>query len=126
VAEVTERLRASLEVPGRPVPKGPPRKSARGHWYTPKRTVDFENLIAWHVLSDTRVRFGTKEVKVRIEMWTHTPLRGDTDNYVKSILDGLQKGGLFDNDSQVGPIEVYPLSGWPKDDDHIAIVVEEL
>jgi Holliday junction resolvase RusA-like endonuclease len=65
-------------------------------------------------------------VKVRIEMWTHTPLRGDTDNYVKSILDGLQKGGLFDNDSQVGPIEVYPLSGWPKDDDHIAIVVEEL
>jgi len=90
----------TLEIPGRPVPKGRPRVAAGGHAYTPRRTRDFEELVAWHARGARR-RFGRQPLAVEIELWSQRPLRGDLDNYVKSILDGLERGGLFVNDRQV-------------------------
>lgn len=88
----------TLEIPGRPVPKKRPRLGRRGT-YTPKETRAYEELVAWHARR-ARVRF-SEPVHVSIRLWSEKPLRGDIDNYAKSILDGLQLGEAIENDRQV-------------------------
>lgn len=92
-----------LWVPGKPVPKGRPRMTRRGRVFTPARTLEYEALVADYAASQPQLE-GPVEVHmdlhpdgVRVWAWevehTSSGLRGDLDNYVKSVLDGLQKGG---------------------------------
>ena len=105
-----------LEIPGPPVAKQRARKG-NGGWYTPKPTRDYEEAVAW-VCRAQRERFGDQPVKVSIVLsadgaTVHVSPSdlaisgpGDLDNYAKSILDGMQKGGLFKNDKQVVELQV--------------------
>jgi crossover junction endodeoxyribonuclease RusA len=95
----------------RPKAKERPR-FRRGRVFTPKTTHEFETKVAagWN----KRKRFKDKPVSVSVELGkdyfvvhvqeldvsTSSPLRGDIDNYVKSILDGLN-GVAWDDDIQV-------------------------
>jgi Holliday junction resolvase RusA-like endonuclease len=97
-----------------------PRMSRRGRAYTPKATHDFETKVAtgWN----KRKRFKDKPVSVSVELGkdyflvhvqeldvsTPTALRGDIDNYVKSILDGLN-GIAWDDDIQVRELKAIKL-----------------
>ena len=97
-----------------------PRMSRRGRAYTPKATHEFETRVAtgWN----KRKKFKDKPVSVSIELGkdfftvkvveidTETPsaLRGDIDNYVKSILDGLN-GIAWDDDIQVRELKATKL-----------------
>jgi Holliday junction resolvase RusA-like endonuclease len=97
-----------------------PRMSRRGRAYTPKATHDFETRVAtgWN----KRKRFKDKPVSVSVELGkdyflvhvqeldvsTPTALRGDIDNYVKSILDGLN-GIAWDDDIQVRELKAIKL-----------------
>lgn len=97
-------------VPHKPVPKGRPRMTRRGRVFTPKRTLDAETLVAeaW----GNNPKF-TGEVGIvmllgsdgtLITVFPHEAepqkLRGDIDNYVKTIMDGLN-GKAWDDDKQV-------------------------
>ena len=104
-------MRAELEISGAPVAKGRPRKGRNGQIYTPPRTRAAEAAVAWeaHVAG---VRFAGP-VRVAIDFYGG---RGDVDNLAKLVLDGLQKGELLRNDSQVTKLELakHPADGNPR------------
>lgn len=113
-----------------PIPKGRPRKGRNGSFYTPKSTLDFEDrsrtwwqgprfdgpVAATIVLG----QYGFDVTVTEIVDAGVYKLRGDIDNYVKAILDGLQDKrhartglimpGAFDNDSQVKQLSVTMLT----------------
>jgi Holliday junction resolvase RusA-like endonuclease len=104
----------------KPKAKQRPRMSRRGRAYTPKATHDFENAVAagWN----KRKKFRAAPVSVSVQLGkdcftvtvkeldieTASPLRGDIDNYIKSILDGLN-GVAWDDDSQVRELQATKL-----------------
>jgi Holliday junction resolvase RusA-like endonuclease len=98
--------RVTIDV--RPRPKGRPRFS-RGRAYTPPETVAFERAVgaAW-VASGGPTFDGPVEVELSftkdgIEVCVRelpdakSPLRGDLDNYVKAVLDGLNAVAFGDD-----------------------------
>ena len=100
----------SIFVPVKPVPKGRPRMTRRGRVFTPARTLEAEALVrqAW----GNRPKFdgpvslvlnfandGTLIV-VCPYYGSDSKLRGDIDNYIKTIMDGLN-GAACDDDKQV-------------------------
>ena len=104
-------------VRGRPKPKGRPRMTRRGRVYTPAETLEAEDKYVEAV--DKRKKAFKGPVKVTLtfekdqtyvkiqeapEEWK-TALRGDLDNYIKLALDGIEKSGLIENDSQAVQID---------------------
>lgn len=94
---------------GRPVPKGRPRMTRRGRVFTPKRTLDEEARIAaaWTgpkyagpVRMECRFTPDGLQVTVGPVEGEVPPLRGDLDNYVKLLMDGLN-GIAWEDDKQV-------------------------
>jgi len=97
---------------GRPVPKGRPRMTRRGRVYTPKESILAEKLIAETIGEDAPTFTGpvsvemifnkeSTSVTVRSLEEGATGLRGDLDNYIKLLLDGIQRSPLIENDRQV-------------------------
>ena len=108
------RRGVELTIPHRALAKGRPRMGRNGSVYTPKTTKDYEAKVAqaWrdsgHATFEGNVsvvaEFYGDETRVKIaELNDGDPfLRGDTDNYLKSLLDGLQGEGLaFPDDRTV-------------------------
>lgn len=87
----------TIVIKGQPVTKGRPRWGKGGRPFTPKRTRDYEELVAWHCRA-MRSKV-TGPVHVHIHLVSGTSLRGDPDNYAKAILDGAVKGELIDDDN---------------------------
>jgi len=120
---------------GEPVGKGRPRFTRQGRAYTPKKTRDYELKLA-AAASDKMVELGIDPItspcrvsilcqfdipksysKKRREACTvgkEHPKRGDLDNYVKCILDAIQRNGvMIENDSQVYSITALKRYGDP-------------
>lgn len=103
----------SFTIPGRPQVKERPKFRKSGHSYTPKNTAAAEKLIK--ATYDGPVFTGPIAISIGLtsdETVVHiidaewdSPLRGDIDNYVKLVLDGLQ-GVAFENDQRVVRVEV--------------------
>jgi Holliday junction resolvase RusA-like endonuclease len=99
----------SFAVDLRPQVKERPRMTRRGRVYTPAKTLDYERSVA--ELYDGpmfegpiffSVMFAKEYSLVTIQEATkpQDSLRGDLDNYVKAITDGLQ-GQAYVNDRQI-------------------------
>lgn len=95
-----------IEIPGRPVAKQRARYAVGRKPYTPPRTRAYEDTVAWACKARRLRILPGLPLFVSIELHTTSSLRGDLDNYAKSILDGIQKGGGFANDRQVKRLEV--------------------
>lgn len=106
----------TITIPGAPKVKARPRVLKTGKTYTPAATQAYEKAIAESYAGpsfDGPVRvdvvFEHDRTVVRIIPMTaadKSKLRGDIDNYCKSLLDGLVKGGAF-NDSQIVALRAY-------------------
>lgn len=111
----------TITVLGRPVPKGRPRLGRRGRVFTPEKTLDAESRIrgAWlgaegpifegPVCVD--VTFSEVETVITVTEDTETEsskLRGDIDNYVKTVMDGLNNAA-WNDDKQVHSITAKKL-----------------
>jgi Holliday junction resolvase RusA-like endonuclease len=69
--------------------------------YTPQTTKVYEDCVAL-VARASRARY-TREVGLVVEIMIYTNKKSpaDCDNIAKSVLDGMQKGGMIEDDSQV-------------------------
>lgn len=97
----------------RPIVKGRPRFVKKtGHTYTPKETLEYEKEIAslytgpkfaegpiWVSLTFDEYKTIIKIREMDAET-TFSKLRGDVDNYAKSVLDALN-GVAFADDKQI-------------------------
>lgn len=111
----------TLAIELRAVTKGRP-QFERGRAHTPKRTREFEEQVAWAARTVPPIPRDAR-LSVELSLFSKRKLTGDLDNYAKAILDGLQKGGLFENDGQIDVLQVARLGG-PTDE--ILVTVTEL
>lgn len=110
------------------VGKGRPRFGG-GRVFTPQATVRFERLIGWEAKAVMRGKRPTPHpVAVSIVITRKRPKKtklpapaGDTDNFVKSILDGMN-GIVFVDDRQA--VQIAAKKQWG-DADMITVIVEE-
>lgn len=110
-----------FEILGKPVGKGRPR-FGNGFTYTPKKTVEFENLVrlAWmnehheklegDIAVEIEARFPipksvSKKKRAELDGMPY-PHKPDVDNICKTILDALN-GIAYDDDAQVTYVTVY-------------------
>lgn len=108
-------------IPIRPLAKERPRATRTGHVYTPKRTAQYEAKVAEayegplfpadHTV-EVCLTFSDKGTNIVISAQKNpdwkASLRGDIDNYVKSILDALN-GVAWADDKQITEITVRKL-----------------
>lgn len=104
----------------RPIVKGRPRMTRRGRVFTPATTLEFEQKVADSWIKSkgpiftgpvsVTIELSPEGFMVRVRSITHeeSKLRGDVDNYAKSILDGLN-GVAFQDDKQVHILNVEKL-----------------
>ena len=105
-------MHLELTIPGKPVPKGRPRFSRRtGEAHTPDKTKAYEKHVKLHAWAavhmtppDEQKGWPVKKKQLYCDLWIYIApeQRCDSDNIVKSILDGCE-GVLYRNDSQVLP-----------------------
>lgn len=108
-------LLVALTIPGPPVPKQRARvvmNAGRRQAYTPAATRNAEQRIANRLFA-AYPHLTPTSARLRVVCRFHVKgLRGDTDNFVKLLLDGLQ-GRAFVNDSQVDSIEASVIRSSP-------------
>ena len=121
--------------PIRPQPKQRPRVTSRGT-FTPSRTRDFENAIAWAATAAMKGRPATGEpVRLIVLAEQMDRRQADLDNIVKAVADGLSSqrsskdhagriGPVIRNDAQVVEIRARLVRG--ADRDAVTVLVEEI
>lgn len=105
----TRKKKHTCKIPQKPIAKGRPRLGRRGRVFTPQRTLDAEAAIAaaWDGPKfdgplKVEIEFGYDYMVVHVAKYPEgsSRLRGDVDNYIKTVLDGLN-GVAWEDDKQV-------------------------
>ena len=117
-----------FKIEGVPVPKGRPRFARRGNYvqtYTDKKTMSYEELVAFtakqamgsgklingpvemflYIRLPVPKSYTKKATKDCLEGLVRPTKKSDIDNYVKSLMDGMN-GVVYEDDSQVVDLHV--------------------
>jgi len=116
----------AFTIPGRPMPKARPRLGVRGrtaYIYTPESTRAYEQLVGMCARAATPAPL-QGPVEMRAVIYLHRGRRGDLDNYLKCICDGLNKIAWLD-DGQVVRIEAEIRRCKKADDQRVEIEIRE-
>ncbi len=128
-------------IKGEPKGKCRPRFTKSGHVYTPKETIQYENLVGLSYRNSAKGYKFTSPVRVTVKAY-HKPPKGkpkkvvedmlnghilptkkpDADNVAKIILDGLNKVA-WDDDTQV--VEMMVVKRYAEEP-LVAVIVEEI
>ncbi len=100
-------MKVKFIVPGPPVAKQRPRLGKGGRVYTPNKTKNYESLVAYHYKGNPSFKDQYLKIEILFKFEVPKsyskkkrsdalngilrPQRADIDNYIKSILDGLNK-----------------------------------
>ncbi len=91
-----------------PVPCARARVLKTGRSYTPKRTADWQNVVMWAAKAAmAKNPLWAPGPKTRFMLYAHiyrAADRGDLDNYIKGIMDGMTKAGIWADDRLVHSI----------------------
>lgn len=93
-----------IVVPGRPRPKGRPRFGRGGRAFTPKTTLEYEQLIQKNAKSIVTKPFESNDITFNVVVYFKNKTHGDVDNYVKIASDALNKIA-YNDDKQIKHIE---------------------
>mgnify|MGYP001612237072 CR=1 FL=1 len=102
--------RVRFWVPGDPAALARARVGRRGHWYTPRESVDAEQQVGLAWLATGGKPFGPHiPLAIHVEAYCRRPKkpkhpfpsRPDADNVAKLVSDALERVGAYGNDSQV-------------------------
>lgn len=91
-------------VPGSPRGKERPRKGKNANFYTPSRTREYENLVAWGARIAHHGDPFEGPVKLVLAI-SSCKSRADTSNILKSIEDGMN-GIVYFDDKQIMEIHI--------------------
>jgi crossover junction endodeoxyribonuclease RusA len=109
----------TITVSGDPIPTARARfvrHAGVGVVYTPKTSKDYQKKISLAVRGATPARGLLGPFRVSAAFHRATRRRVDIDNLFKSVLDGITRSGLWEDDSQVHWIEASLRLGqlWPR------------
>lgn len=99
-----------------------------GRVYTPAPYKAFVNEITSQaVLTMAKLKMSTIKEPVNVSVFAYIKnKRKDIDNFVKPVLDALQKGGVIENDNQVMILHVEKCTEMETEVDTLAIKIETL
>lgn len=113
--------KTSFVVPGTPVGKERARKGKNGTFYTPTRTREYENLVAWEArmahVGDTFP--GPVKLDLLIKS---SKCRADTSNILKAIEDAMN-GIVYNDDRQIMEIHIRRING---DQEEVWVTVSKM
>ncbi|RMF43160.1 MAG: RusA family crossover junction endodeoxyribonuclease [Deltaproteobacteria bacterium] len=75
-------------------------RSNRGRVHISAKGRAYREQVGW-IVKQSGQTFGDRQVAIRIELFPPDARRRDLDNACKGLLDALEHGGLFDDDSQI-------------------------
>jgi len=114
-----------ITIPGRPVPKARPRLGVRGrtaYIYTPENTRAYEQLVGMCARAAAPAPL-QGPVEMRAVIYLRRGRRGDLDNYLKCLCDGLN-GIAWLDDGQVVRIEAE-IRRCKRDEERVEIEIRE-
>ena len=88
--------------------------------YTPPRTCEFEEKLGWLVKAAYKDRPTSQKLKIELTLHFRKSMRGDIDNYTKSILDAMNKI-VYDDDRQIRHKTVSVVDNCGHDGVHIQV-----
>lgn len=100
---------AMFTIPGRPRGKERPRMGKGGKFYTPKRTREYEELVAWCARAAYREDPTTLPVRLNLIIRS-SKSRADTSNILKAVEDGMN-GVVYVDDRQIKEIHISRVAG---------------
>lgn len=105
----------TIVVPGEPLPKERPRvvrKHGKTVTYTPKRTLQAEEALAWALKAQIRKPY-TAPLALEVEFHRATHRRVDLDNLMKLVLDAGNRARIWADDSLVRAFAAWVYYGCP-------------
>lgn len=114
-----------FQVMGKPVPKARPRVGPNGNVYTPKETEAYEEKVGLYArAAKVPLVKRPRRVALQLAVFLKNPLVGDADNYVKSVMDGLN-GVAYEDDCQVTVLKVLKLRA-NQTEPRVSVIVQEV
>tara|TARA_R110002012_G_scaffold266437_1_gene449984 strand:- start:2546 stop:2947 length:402 start_codon:yes stop_codon:yes gene_type:complete len=127
-------------VPGQPVAKARPRLSASGHAFTPKKTKNYERMVAGLAKKQWMFEPMKGAIKMQVTCIFKRPKRlqrkkdpvgriwmtkrPDLDNVCKAIADGVSV--VMNDDSQIVWIEASKMYASKTEEPHVIVRLEQV
>ena len=97
-------------------------RNFRGRTVLSKKGREYKLAIQDYVVTNKVAKLGDARLKVTMVLMPRDKRKIDIDNRIKSVLDGLQDSGVFDDDWQIDELSI--VRGEPIKDGKIVVCIE--